>query len=255
MSTGRRVVVTAGAGGIGLVIAKTFAGNGDRVHICDVNEGALAKIDDENESITTTVCDVSDRSSVEAFVRIAADTLGGIDVLVNNAGISGPTASVEEMDPDQWDAVLAVNLTGTFNVTRLSIPFLRQSGSGVIINMSSVGGRFGYPSRSPYATTKRGLLGLTETLALELGEAGIRVNAIAPGAVDGERIQRVLRNRAETTGRSLEEVTVDALSIQALKRFVDPADIAAPALFLASDSARSITGQTIPIDGGSKSAQ
>ncbi|RPK35899.1 Levodione reductase [Streptomyces sp. ADI92-24] len=154
MSTGRRVVVTAGAGGIGLVIAKTFAGNGDRVHICDVNEGALAKIDDENESITTTVCDVSDRSSVEAFVRIAADTLGGIDVLVNNAGISGPTASVEEMDPDQWDAVLAVNLTGTFNVTRLSIPFLRQSGSGVIINMSSVGGRFGYQSRSPYATTE-----------------------------------------------------------------------------------------------------
>ncbi|MEV0787451.1 SDR family oxidoreductase [Streptomyces sp. NPDC050423] len=218
-------------------------------------EQALAKINDENESITASVCDVSDRSSIEAFVRTAADRLGGIDVLVNNAGVSGPTASVEEMDPDQWDAVLAVNLTGTFNVTRLSIPFLRQSDAGVIINMSSVGGCFGYPNRSPYATTKRGLLGLTETLALELGEAGVRVNAIAPGAVDGDRIQRVLRGRAETTGRSLGDATADALSIQALKRFVDPADIAALALFLASDSARSITGQTIPIDGGSKSAQ
>ncbi|SDC55871.1 short chain dehydrogenase [Sanguibacter gelidistatuariae] len=134
----------------------------------------------------------------------AASTLGGIDVLVNNAGISGPTASVEEMAPDAWDAVLAVNLTGTFNVTRLSIPHLKRSEAGVVIIMSSVGGRFGYPERSPYATTKRG-----------------------PRAVDGDRIHRVLQGRADANGKTLDEVTEDALSIQALKRFVDPADIAA----------------------------
>jgi NAD(P)-dependent dehydrogenase (short-subunit alcohol dehydrogenase family) len=254
MSNGRRVVVTAGAGGIGLAIAEAFAANGDRVHICDINEPALKQITNDNPSITATVCDVSDRSSVEAFVKAAADTLGGIDVLVNNAGISGPTTSVEEMDPDQWEAVLAVNLTGTFNVTRLSIPFLKKSDAGVIIIMSSLGGRFGYPDRSPYATTKRGLIGLTETLAIELGGAGIRVNAIAPGAVDGDRIHRVLQGRAESSGRSLDDVTADALSIQAVKRFVDPNDIAALSLFLASDSAKSISGQTIAIDGDSKAA-
>jgi NAD(P)-dependent dehydrogenase (short-subunit alcohol dehydrogenase family) len=255
MSNGRRVVITAGAAGIGLAMAKAFAADGDRVHICDINEEALEQVTEDNPAITATVCDMSDRSSIESFIQAATDTLGGIDVLVNNAGISGPTVSVEEMDPDQWDAVLAVNLTGTFNVTRLAIPHLKQSDAGVIIVMSSVGGRFGYPNRSPYATTKRGLIGLTETLALELGGDGIRVNAIAPGAVEGDRIQRVLQGRAKATGRSLEDVTADALGIQSIKRFVDPDDIAALAVFLASDSAKSISGQTIPIDGHSKSAQ
>lgn len=150
---------------------------------------------------------------------------------VNNAGISGPTTSVEEMDPDQWEAVLAVNLTGTFNATRLSIPCLKQSSAGVILMVSSLGGRFGYPNRGRYATTERGLIGPTETLALELGGAGIRVNAIAPGAVDVDRIHRVLQGRADSSGRSLDDVTADALSIQAIKRFVDPNDIAALALF------------------------
>lgn len=221
MNTGRRVVITAGAGGIGLAMAQAFAANGDRVHICDINEQALKEITEQNAAITATPCDVSDRSSVAAFIKAAANTLGGIDVLVNNAGIAGPTSSVEEMDPDQWDAVLAVNLTGTFNVTRLAIPYLKRSDAGVILTMSSVGGRFGYRERSPYATTKRGLIALTETLAIELGVA---------------------------------EVTADALSIQAIKRFVDPADIAALALFLASDQAKSISGQTIPIDGDSSAA-
>lgn len=222
MSNGRRVVVTAGAAGIGLAIAKAFAAIGDRVHICDINEQTLKQVTDDNPAITATLCDVSDRTSVEAFVAAAVESLGGIDVLVNNAGISGPTDSVQDIDPDQWDAVLAVNLTGTFNVTRLSIPFLKQSDAGVILNMSSVGGRFGYPDRSPYATTKRGLLGLTETLAIELGGDGIRVNAIAPGAVSGDRIQRVLEGRAQATGRSMDEVTDEALANQSLKRFVGP---------------------------------
>ncbi|MGX4694486.1 SDR family oxidoreductase [Streptomyces sp. JNUCC 63] len=255
MNSGRRVVVTAGAAGIGLATAKAFAANGDRVHICDIDERALEQVTEADPAIAGTVCDVSDRSSVDAFVEAAAHTLGGIDVLVNNAGIAGPTSPVEEMDPDQWEAVLAVNLTGTFNVTRLSIPFLKKSDAGVVLIMSSVGGRYGYPNRSPYATTKRGLIGFTETLAIELGDDGIRVNAIAPGAVAGERIQRVLQGRADAGGRSLADVTADALSIQSLKRFTDPEDIAALALFLASDSAKSITGQTLAIDGGSKAAQ
>ncbi|MDA8285477.1 MAG: SDR family oxidoreductase [Actinomycetota bacterium] len=254
MNNARRVVVTAAASGIGLVVANAFAANGDRVHICDINEKGLHEATEGTPSITATVCDVSNRSSIEAFVKAAAEALGGIDVLVNNAGISGPTTPVDEMDPDQWEAVLGVNLTGTFNVTRLAIPLLRRSDAGVVVIMSSLGGRFAYPNRSPYAVTKRGLIALTETLAVELGDAGIRVNAIAPGAVEGDRIRRVLQGRADASGRSLDEVTADALSLQSIKRFVDPNDIAALALFLASDSAKSITGQTIPIDGGSKAA-
>jgi NAD(P)-dependent dehydrogenase (short-subunit alcohol dehydrogenase family) len=255
MSGGRRVVVTAAAGGIGLAIAKAFATDGDRVHICDIDEQALKHVIEDHPIISASVCDLADRCSVERFVAAAADNLGGIDVLINNAGIAGPALTVEEMDPDQWEAVLAVNLTGTFNVTRRAIPHLKKSRAGVVLIMSSVGGRFGYPERSPYATTKRGLLGFTETLAIELGEAGIRVNAIAPGAVSGARIQRVLQGRADSSGRSVDEVTADALANQSLEYFVDPADIAALALFLASNHAKSITGQTIPIDGGSRAAR
>jgi len=255
MNDGRRVVVTAAGAGIGLAIAKAFAAKGDRVHICDINAESLERVASDNPMITGTACDVSDRSSVEAFIQAATEALGGIDVLVNNAGVSGPTVSVEEMDPDQWEAVIAVNLTGTFNVTRLAIPYLKKSDAGVILIMSSVGGRFGYPNRSPYATTKRGLIAFAETLAIELGDDGIRANAIAPGAVAGDRIQRVLQGRADASGRSLEDVTADALSNQSIKHFVDPDDIAALCIFLASDAAKSISGQTIPIDGDSKAAQ
>ena len=255
MSNGRRVVVTAGAGGIGLTIARAFVALGDRVHVCDVDAGAVERVTRDNPRITATVCDVSDRAAVETFVAEAAEALGGIDVLVNNAGIAGPTTSVENLDPDEWEKVLAINLTGPFNVTRLAIPHLKKSGSGVVIMMSSVGGRFGYANRSTYATTKRALIALAETLALELGGDGIRVNTIAPGGVSGERMDGVLRARAAATGRDFDDVLADALDIQAIKRFADPEDIAALAVFLAGDNATTITGQTFAIDGGAKAPQ
>jgi NAD(P)-dependent dehydrogenase (short-subunit alcohol dehydrogenase family) len=255
MSEARRVVVTAGGGGIGLIIAKAFVAAGDRVHVCDVNAEAGERVTRDNPAITGTVCDIADRGAVERFVEEAVDELGGIDVLVNNAGIAGPTTSVENLDPDEWDSVLAVNLTGPFNVTRLAIPHLKKSGNGVIIMMSSVGGRFGYANRSTYATTKRALIALAETLALELGDHGVRVNTIAPGAVSGPRMDGVLQARAAATGRDLNDVLTDALGIQAIKRFADPQDIAELALFLAGEHATTITGQTFAIDGGAKAPQ
>jgi NAD(P)-dependent dehydrogenase (short-subunit alcohol dehydrogenase family) len=255
MSEARRVVVTAGGGGIGLIIAKAFVAAGDRVHVCDVNAEAVERVTRDNPAITGTVCDIADRAAVERFVEEAVDELGGIDVLVNNAGIAGPTTSVENLDPDEWDSVLAVNLTGPFNVTRLAIPHLKKSGNGVIIMMSSVGGRFGYANRSTYATTKRALIALAETLALELGDHGVRVNTIAPGAVSGPRMDGVLQARAAATGRDLNDVLTDALGIQAIKRFADPQDIAELALFLAGEHATTITGQTFAIDGGAKAPQ
>lgn len=251
---GQRVLITAGAGGIGRAIAMAFAAAGARVHACDIDAAALDDLRMQAPGVTTSVCDMADRRAVQGMVEEAVAALGGLDVLVNNAGIAGPTASVADMDPDAWDAVLRVNLTGTFTVTQAAIAHLKGSAAGSIIVMSSLAGRFGYPNRSPYATTKWGLIGFTKTLSRELGEFGIRVNAILPGAVSGPRIQRVFEGRASASGRSVAQEEAAALANQSIKRFVDPADIAALAVFLASDAARSISGQMIPIDGDSQSA-
>lgn len=250
----QRVLVTAGAAGIGRAIVQAFVAAGARVHVCDLDAAALAALRAERPDVGTSVCDIGDRAAVAAMVAEAAAALGGLDVLVNNAGISGPTASVEQMDPDAWDAVLRINLTGTFDVTRHAIPHLKRSGDGAILVMSSLAGRFGYPNRSPYSASKWGLIGFTKTLARELGEAGVRVNAILPGAVEGPRIERVLEGRAAASGRSLAQERAAALANQSVKRFVAPDEIGALAVFLASDAARSISGQIVPIDGDSQSA-
>lgn len=167
---------------------------------------------------------------------------------MNNAGIGGPTAPVHEVDPAAWDTVMSVNLTGTFHVTRLAIPHLKQSAAGSIIITSSLGGRFGYPNRSPYCVSKWGLIGFAKTLAIELGGDNVRANAIAPGAVGGERMENVLAGRARGQGSSVDEARASMLAMQSLKRFVDPEDIAALCVFLASDAGKSISGQVIPID-------
>jgi NAD(P)-dependent dehydrogenase (short-subunit alcohol dehydrogenase family) len=245
----KRILLTAGAGGIGLAIARAFHAAGDRVYLCDIDETALSRVQTMLPGVLTTRCDVGDRAQVTAMVADAAARLGGIDVLINNAGIGGPTKPVHELDPADWDNVLRVNLTGAFDVTRLAIPHLIASGNGVIINMSSAAGRFGYANRSPYSASKWALIGFTKTLSLELGEHGIRVNAIAPGAVAGERAERVFQGRAQASGRTVEEEKRLGLANCSLKTLVDPADIAALAVFLASDAARSISGQVLPIDG------
>lgn len=251
----QRVLVTAGASGIGREIALAFAKTGAKVFVADIDQAALTKIASENPAITTGLADVSDPRSVEAMVAAATSALGGLDVLVNNAGIAGPTSSVQEFDPEAWQKVLDVNLTGTFNVTRLSIPHLKKSPAGVIINMSSVAGKYGYPNRVAYSTTKWGLIGFTKTLSIELGADNIRVNAILPGAVAGPRFQRVIEGRAQVSGRTVEEEMAGAMASQSLKRLVDPADIAAYAVFLASDSAKSISGQALSIDNDMLKAQ
>jgi NAD(P)-dependent dehydrogenase (short-subunit alcohol dehydrogenase family) len=249
----QRVLITAGAGGIGREIARAFAANGAKVFVCDIDAKGLETLVQEID-LTTTPCDVSKREDIERMVTSAIESLGGLDVLVNNAGIAGPTAPVDKMDPDDWDKVVQVNLNGTFNVTRLAIPHLKKSPAGVIIIISSVAGRFGYANRSPYSTTKWGLIGFTKTLSIELGEYGIRANAILPGAVEGPRIQRVFEGRAKASGQSIEEVKHAAMTVQSIKRLVDPRDIAALAVFLASDSAKSISGQLLPIDNDMQKA-
>ena len=244
----QKVLITAGASGIGREMARSFVASGASVFVVDIDAAALAALAKESPRIETAECDLSSRADIERVVPAAVNALGGLDVLVNNVGISGPTAPVESFDPDAWEQVMQVNLNGTFNVTRLAIPHLKKSPAGSIIIMSSVAGRFGYPNRSAYCASKWGLFGLSKTLSIELGEFGIRVNAILPGAVAGERIDKVFAGRAQLSGRTAEQERADSMSIQSLKRFVDPRDIAALAVFISSDAGKSVSGQMLPID-------
>jgi NAD(P)-dependent dehydrogenase (short-subunit alcohol dehydrogenase family) len=244
----QRVLITAAASGIGREFARAFAANGAKIFICDIDEAALDALRDEIPGLGTAHCDIGIRADVERMVPQAIKTLGGLDVLINNAGIAGPTARTDAMPPEEWDRTLAVNITGMFDVTRLAIPALKQSDGGCIINMSSIAGRLGFVNRSPYAASKWAVIGFTKTLALELGGNGIRANAILPGAVAGERIERVFAGRARIANKSIDDVRADAMANQSIKQMVDPRDIAQLAVYLASPAAKAISGQAIPID-------
>ncbi|HEY5378625.1 MAG TPA: SDR family oxidoreductase [Pseudolabrys sp.] len=244
----QRVLITAGAASIGREFARAFAANGAKVFVCDIDTKSLDALAKEIPGLIAKRCDMSQRAGIEAMVPDAVEALGGLDVLINNAGIAGLTLPVDQYPPDDWDRVVAVNLTAMFDVTRLAIPHLKQSKAGCIVNMASIAGRFGFANRSPYAATKWGVIGFTKTLAIELGAFGIRANAIAPGAVEGERIVRVFQGRAQISGRSMEEVKAAAMAEQSIKDMVDPKDIAQLAVFLASDAGKSISGQVLPID-------
>lgn len=249
----QKVLVTAGAGGIGLAISKRFASAGVHVHVLDIDAAALrdaCAID----GISGTVADISNAKSAAEVVNIAVEQLGGLDVLVNNAGIAGGTAPVSDYPLETWRRVMDVNLTGTFAVTAAAIPHLARSEQASILIMSSLAGRFGYPNRSAYSVSKWGLVGFAKTLSLELGSMGITCNAILPGAVAGDRIKSVLQGRAEMAATSIEDERQNALRNQAIQRFVPPEEIAELAWFLAGPAGRSISGQIFPIDGDSRSA-
>ncbi|MEP9369087.1 SDR family oxidoreductase [Xanthobacter sp. VNH20] len=246
---GLRTIVTAGAGGIGLEIARAFAREGARVEVCDVDAAALAALPQNDPDLTGSYCDVSDRAGVQVFMDAALARLGGLDVLVNNAGIAGPTGRVDQIDPADWDRTLAVDITGHFNVTRLAVPALKASKNASIIGLSSAAGRFGFPLRSPYAAAKWGVIGFIKSLAMELGEFGIRANAILPGSVDGPRIRSVFENKARERNLSMAEVQAMALSATSLKCLIPPQHLANMAVFLASPLGATISGQAIAIDG------
>jgi NAD(P)-dependent dehydrogenase (short-subunit alcohol dehydrogenase family) len=250
---GLRVLVTAGAGGIGLEIARSFVREGAKVHICDVDDAALASLATSDPEVTWSRTDVANRTDVTRLFEEALHALGGMDVLVNNAGIAGPTARVDEVDPEDWDRTLQVNITGHFNCARLAVPHLRESDNASIINLSSAAGRFGFPLRSPYAASKWAVVGFTKTLAMELGPLGIRVNAILPGVVEGDRIRRVIGSKAQARGISYEEMEGEFLRHVSLRTAVTPQQIADQIVFLCSPRGRTISGQAISIDGDTQS--
>jgi len=244
--SGLRVLVTAGASGIGLATADTFLREGARVHVCDVDEAALAKL---RGRMTASVCDVSDPAAVARLFDEVRSTLGGLDALVNNAGIAGPTAPCESVTLEDWQRTLAVNLTGQFLCAQRAIPLLKASANASMANLSSAAGRFGFPGRTPYAASKWGVVGLSKSLSMELGGFGIRVNAICPGAVAGERIERVFASKARMRGVRVEDVRDDMLGHTSLRRLVDAQDIANAIVFLASPAGANISGQALAVDG------
>ena len=246
---GLRVLVTAGASGIGLATARAFAREGARVFICDVDRKALAAVAASESGIGQTECDVADPAAVGRLFDAASTTLGGLDTLVNNAGIAGPTAACEDIALADWQRTLAVNLTGQFLCAQRAIPLLKQSRNASIANLSSAAGRFGFPLRTPYAAAKWGVIGLTKSLSIELGAFGIRVNAICPGSVAGPRIDAVFANKAAARGVAPEVVLEEALGKVSLHRLVSAEDIANAIVFLASPCGANISGQAVPVDG------
>jgi NAD(P)-dependent dehydrogenase (short-subunit alcohol dehydrogenase family) len=267
---GRVSIVTGGGRGIGRAIALRFAEEGAAVVVAgptrETVESTAADLSGRGARAISVLTDVADESQVEQMVSAALAEFGRIDILVNNAGIAGPTAPATRVSREDWDRTLAINLTGAFLCAKHALPSMMERGSGRIINITSIAGLKAYALRSPYAASKWAMVGLTKTLAEEAARyditrsetaqrprdpfGGITVNAIAPGPIRGERIDAVIRNRAAQTGQSIEEVEREYVGSIALKRMAEESDIAAMALFLASDEARNITGETFTVSGG-----
>ena len=246
---GSNAIITAGASGIGFVVASTLIKAGYNVAICDVDCKALESAKTALDLSLALECDVTDPKSMRSFVDMAVEKMGGLDTVVANAGIGGPTALLEDVDPIEWQATLSVNLDGQFNLLRAAIPHMKQNCEGAVVLMSSVAGRLGYPMRAPYAVAKWGVIGLKETLAMELGPHGINVNAILPGSAKGDRMDRILADKSSATGMSIKEVYEAEVSNVSMHKMVDAEEIADVVAFLASPAGRSISGQSIGICG------
>lgn len=245
-----RVLVSAGGGGIGATMARAFHEAGARVHVCDIDRAALDRLAAERPGITTSMADAAVPADVDRVFDDVQAALGGLDVLVNNAGIAGPTAAIEDITPAGWERTISVNLNGQYHFARRAVPLLKRSqASPCVIAIGSVAGRLGYAYRTPYASSKWAIVGLVKSLAIELGPVGVRVNAILPGTVEGERMNGVIADRAATAGISAEAMRELYLQKISLRRMVSADDVAAMALFLCSPAARNVTGQAISVDG------
>lgn len=247
--TGKRILISAGGGGIGRLMAETMADRGAKVFTCDIDEASIADLKASREDIGAMVADASEQASVDAFFDAGMDYLGGLDVVINNAGIAGPTGPVEDLDPDHFAKTLAVNIFGHFLLTRRAVPILKRQKAGSIINLSSAAGKFAFPMRTPYSASKWGVVGFTKSLAAELGPFGIRVNAILPGAVAGDRIDRVIAAKADAVGVSFEEMKATYTGLASMNTLIPPEDIVSMAVFLASDACGTLSGQALSVDG------
>ena len=245
----RRVLITGGASGIGAVLAARFADEGARIAVCDADPEAMAGFSGKHPKAITAVADVSDETAMAGFLTLVDQAWDGVDVVIANAGSGGPAGAIETISYDEWTACLAVNLGGAFLTSRWAAGHMRRAGQGVILLMSSTAGLFAYPGRAPYAVAKAGIVTLMTSLASDLGPDGVRVNAIAPGAVTGVRMDRVVAMEAAAHDVSQDDIRRRYVDGVAMKTWVTSDDVAEMALFLASDAAARISGQVIAVDG------
>ncbi len=245
----QRVLITAGASGIGAAAARAFSAAGDTVAIFDADKEAINAFAAANPKIQCHHGDVTDENSVNMLFDTVCADIGGVDVVWANAGIAGPTGPIETLELSDWRDTLSVNLDGAFLTARRAAPLLKAQGHGLLLFTSSSAGLHAYPNRSPYAAAKWAITGLTKTLAMELGPYGVRVNAIAPGAVQGDRMERVLAAEAKVRGVDIDTVRELYVKGVAMQTWVDAEDIVNTALFLASDAGYKVSGQVLSVDG------
>ncbi len=249
---GKRVLLTAGGAGIGRVTLQTLFEAGARLVTCDVDQAALDKLRGELPEVPAIPADVALEADVDRLFALAEQQLGGLDILINNAGIAGPTGPIEAILPEDWRRCLEVNLTGQYLCARRAVPMIKAAGGGSIVNLSSAAGRFGFALRTPYCASKWAVVGLTKALAIEVGPDQIRVNAICPGAVEGDRINRVIAAKARARGVAFEAMYQEYTETASMRRMISPQDIANMILYLCSDAGRLVSGQVIGVDGNAE---
>lgn len=248
----KRVVVTAGAAGIGRGIATAFLDAGAAVCICDIDEAALQRASSEEPRLLCVKADVSVAADVERLTRTLDERLGGVDVVINNAGIAGPIGPIEDIALEEWERTFAVNIHGAFLMMRAVIPQMKARGSGCFINISTGSTVTGLPRRAPYIASKFAIEGLTRNAARELGPFNIRVNAIRPGFMDTPRMAGIFARYAAERGTTVEEIEREALQFISMRTKISPREIGDMAVYLSSHAARHITGQLIGVDGNAE---
>lgn len=246
------MIITGAAGGAGITIAQRFHAAGARVHVADIDAAAIAGLQKGLPGLSASQCDCGDSGAVARLFTEADERLGGLDVLINNVGIAGPTAAAEDVSPTDWDRTIAVNLSGFFYCVREAIPRLKQAGGGTILNVSSTSARTGLPLRLPYAVSKVGVLGMTETLARELGPFNIRVNSILPGWINNARGNAVIERKAAELGVDLDEMIAENTQFISMRTRIEPEEIADMMIFLCSKQARHVSGQHIGVCGNAE---
>ena len=248
----KKIIISAGASGIGLATTKICLARGAYVYLCDIDTKYLNKLNKnplKNKRLFTYYCDASNEKQVSDFFQKVKKKTNKIDALINNVGIAGPTGSLEKLKSKDWENTLHVNVNSHFYFTKKSIPLLKKSKNGSIINISSTAGILGFPLRSTYAASKWAIIGITKTLAMELGKFNIRVNAVCPGTIKGDRMKRVIRDKAKFTKVSTKTIEKDFISMSSMKQWILEEDIGKMCSFLISDDSSRVSGQVISVDG------
>jgi len=248
----KKIIISAGASGIGWATTKVCVAKGALVYLCDIDHNAINKVKKHplyNKQIFVSETDASDEAQVINFFNKIKKKFRNLDTLINNVGIEGPTKPLEKLNSNEWENTLHVNVNSHFYFTKQAIPLLKKSKNGSIINISSVAGIMGYPLRSPYAASEWAVVGITKTLAMELGKYKIRVNAICPGTIKGDRMKRVIRDKAKFEKVSAKTIENDFVSMASMKSWVNPEDIGNMCAHLISNEANKVSGQVIAVDG------